>query len=575
MSEASRTLSNTDADSLGEASNARRWPVTLAIAGTVLVGLGAAGWGVGAWMGNGQAKLPPDLPTARVAFGPMTVSITNAGEVRADKQEVVENGLRWQAIIEELAGEGKIVEKGQTIIRFKCDELTDAIEEQRLAVTNAENAHGAALSNYDIRKMELDARVRRAGQAIADAEADQQRYVEADWPQQQEDAASAIRMAERDLRLAEGRLASKNKINADPELNKPYSQAEIDAEKLAVERLQLALRKAERDKETLVNYTYPRALRNAKTKVEDARLELVSATAERDKQLKLLEGNRNTAAFTLKTQQDRLKQLEEDRDTKLTIIAKERGLVVYETRRRPWNQPVTVAVGEKISASQQLMIIPDMTTLQVRTHVYEADHENVKDALPARITLDAKKGRLVRGRVGKVAPLPDSQNPWLSPGVKVYPTTIEFDEDIAELDLKPGMTCNVEITLRELNDVLSAPIAAIFSDGDETFVYRLRDGSNVERTVVKIGLSSETRAQLLSGVEADDVVLLTPPPGQSAAPIKKKKEEAEPTTRPAAGASEENGNGRGRGQGGNGGATTKPARPAATSRPAPVSDNAT
>ncbi|KKK99101.1 hypothetical protein LCGC14_2636120, partial [marine sediment metagenome] len=151
----------------------------------------------------------------------------------------------------------------------------------------------------------------------------------------------------------------------------------------------------------------------------------------------------------------KLKELRED-EKKLTVKAEKTGLVVYDTgRSRYGGNDIVVAEGEKINPRQQLLIIPDMSTLQIRTRVYEVMIDQITPGLPAVIRLDSKPDLTLKGKVSKVAVLPDSQNRWLNPGVKVYPATVTFDGDLSKLDLKPGMTCNVEVTLAELDDAIS------------------------------------------------------------------------------------------------------------------------
>jgi HlyD family secretion protein len=349
---------------------------------------------------------------------------------------------------------------------------------------------------------------------VEDSEANLAKYQEAEWDQLQAEAASAIDLAAGDLKLAKHKLNSKQKINTDPELNQPYSQSEIEAERLTVARLQRSLKRAQTDRDILHKYTHPRRLRDLQTGVDDAQRELIAAGAERDKQLSLAKTQKETKALSLRNARDKLTELIDDRDNCLHIKAEQTGLVVYETRRRHWHRPITVAVDEEISPRQQLMVIPDSSTLVVKTQVYEAVREKVSVGLPARIRLDARAGKTLRGTVSKVNFLPDSQNPWLSPGVKVYPTTITFNDDVTGLDLKPGMTCDVIITLAELPEVLSVPIAGVFSDQDTTFCYRVGANGAPCRTEVQLGLTSETRAEIKSGLSANDVVLLVPPRGE-------------------------------------------------------------
>ena len=72
----------------------------------------------------------------------------------------------------------------------------------------------------------------------------------------------------------------------------------------------------------------------------------------------------------------------------------------------------------------------------------------------------------------------------------------------------------MEIVLAELHDVLSVPIAAVFSDQDQTFCFRVDAEGKPRRVPVKVGHTSETRAQILSGLKEGDMVLLAPPPGE-------------------------------------------------------------
>lgn len=493
-----------------------------------LVAVAAAGFGLYHASGGGSAA--DSIPSAKVIRGDMRVSVTETGEIKAEKSKVILNDLRWPVVIEELAPEGSVVEKGQTIVRLSCQELEDGLIDQRLRAQESDDAYTSAVSNFEIKKLQKDARVRKADNALADAKADLEKYEQAEYPQQLDNSRGAIDVAEADLKLAEHKLQSKLAINADPELKQPYSQNEIDADRLNVERLKIAQSKAKTDRDILEKYTYPRVLRNRKSAVDDADLDLLTGKTERETELKIAKNLRDSAELNRNQQRDKLKQLEDDAKTKLHFVATEPGLVVYETRRRQWERPITVAIGEKVNPQQQLMILPDLSTLRVETRVYEAIREQVRDGpdgMPALIRLDAKRGVSLRGRVSRVAPLPDNQNPWLSPGVKVYPAFVEL-LDRPE-GLKPGMTAEVEIVLAELEDVLHVPIAAVFSRDSQSFCYRVKPGGGYERVAVTVGQTSDTHAQILEGLREGETVLLVPPPGEQVetASLKKKEKEKE------------------------------------------------
>jgi len=482
------------------------WPYVLG-AGVLLAALAGGAWAIFGGSNPADASAS-NGPVAVVTRGPLIISVTESGEVQAEKRTVISNEIRYPVIIKSLVEEGARVRKGQTIITFECRELVDAIESKKLAVSNAKNTYLQAVENVELEKKEQDNLVRKAEQAVEDAQADLRRYMEAGGPVKISDANSAIHTARRDLALAEDRLNFKLKVNADEELKKPFSENDIEVEKLSVEKLKIALRKALAEYDMLLKYDDPRQKRTLQMAVEDAKLALERARHTAKSKVLTAETDRDTKKVSLDLQSRQLDDLLEDAN-KLVIKAEEEGLVVYDTGGNRWRPSDTVVeVGANISPRQQLMIIPDMTTLLIKTKVYEAIIDLVQPGLKAHVRFDSRPDTPVAGHVSKVAVLPDSQNHWLNPGVKVFKVDVELNEKVA--DLRPGMTAQVEIELARLEDVLSVPVAAVFTEQEKTFCCRVNDGQ-VERVEVKTGKMNDTRVQILSGLSEGDKVLLAPP----------------------------------------------------------------
>ncbi len=489
----------------------------------LLAALGGGAWAIfsesdaeGTSAGNG--------PVAVVARGVLVVSVTESGEIRPEKRKVISNEIRYPVIIKELVEEGDRVNKGETIITFECRELLDEIEGKKLAVTNAKNTYLQADENVELDKKEQDNLVRKAEQAVVDAKADLRRYMEAGGPVKIDDANSAIQTARRDLALAQDRLNFKLKVNADEELNKPFSENDIEVEKLSVEKLKIALRKAVSEHGMLLKYDDPREKRTLQMAVEDAELALERAKHTAKSKLLTSETDRETKKVALDLQTRQLDDLLEDAN-KLVIVAEEEGLVVYDTGGSRWRPTETVVeVGAKVSPRQQLMIIPDMTTLLIKTKVYEAIIDQVKLGLKAHVRLDSRPDSVLAAHVVKVGVLPDSQHDWLNPGVKVFKVDIDLDEDVP--DLRPGTSAQVEIELLRLTDVLSVPVAAVFTEQEKTYCYRSANG-RLGRVEVKLGHMNDTRVQILSGLAEGDKVLLNPPASAEGGVKQKEKEEEE------------------------------------------------
>jgi len=492
------------------------------------------------WNGWGGDDANYDGATAMVRRGELVVTINESGEIEAERRTVIRNEVPYSAIITYVVEEGTVVRKGDKIIAFECKELTDATEKQHLTVTDARNEYTQASENLALKKREMDNAVRKAEQAVEDAKIDLERYEKGEAPNNIRDARSKIQLAERDLKLAQSNLQFKLEVNKDPELNSPYSASEIEADRLSVERLELARQKAVADLQMLETYDHPREMRRLRMAVEDAEIDLERRELERKRELVKAEATEQAKLYTLRAQEEKLKELEEY-EKKLVILAEEEGLVVYDTggsRYRPSN--VTVAVGERIEPRQQLMIIPEMSTLRVKTKVYEAMIQYVHPGLKAFVRLDAQPGEVLSGEVTKVAVLPNSQNRWLNPDVKIFDVTVRMDNPPP--GLKPGMTAEVELVVARLPDVLKVPVAAVFTQQERTYCYRLQNGK-AQQVDVRIGCMNDREVEIVAGLSEGDEVLLVPPPGQTVAPAGAEPE-AEPgtdTALPAAEASVRNG----------------------------------
>ena len=203
----------------------------------------------------------------------------------------------------------------------------------------------------------------------------------------------------------------------------------------------------------------------------------------------------------------KLVELRED-EKKLNVVAEQVGLVVYRSSDGRRTTETIVEKGEKVDPRQRLMIIPDMSTLQIKTRVYEAMVQKTKVGLKTIIRLDINPDNALYGKIHKVAVLPDSQHRWINPDLKIFTVIVKFNE--LPKDIKPGMTCKVEMILAELENVLSVPIAAVFTENDKTLCYRITD-DGFEPVEVKVGGMNDEYVQILSGLQEGDEVTLTKP----------------------------------------------------------------
>ncbi len=448
-------------------------------------------------------------PSTIVERGELLVSVTEAGELEAERRKVISNELRWPVIIREVVAEGTTVELGQTIIEFECKELLDAITRKEIEVTQAEDSFIQAQKDLGLIRNETANALVKSKQKVIEAEQDLERYVKLQCDITRKEKLQKIELAKARLSLAEAKLKFMIKANEDPELEQPYSLNEIDAQSIEVNSLKLSCDKAESDMQILDKYAHPRKLQDYQTAISDAIMAYERANLTHENKIQMAESNVRTRKLTLKMRKDKLTEYRED-EKKLNVKAEKSGLVVYDLGGRRWDNSVRVEVGARINQRQQLMLIPEMDTLQVKTKVYESVVNQVRPGIKAYIRLDAMPDLRLMGKVSKVSPLPASQHRWLNPGVKVFDVVVQFDDLTEELNLKPGMTAQVELILAILPDVLSVPVAAIFSEQERTYCYRV-SGGQVTEARVKLGRMNDQRVEIASGLKQGDEVLLSPP----------------------------------------------------------------
>jgi HlyD family secretion protein len=131
-----------------------------------------------------------------------------------------------------------------------------------------------------------------------------------------------------------------------------------------------------------------------------------------------------------------------------TIVAPISGVVVD----RQIEPGQTVAAS--LSAPILFQIAQDLTRLEVKISVDEADIGNVREGQRVKFTVDAFPDDNFTGVVTQVRKQPETSN-----NVVAYTVIAEADNPGGKL--LPGMTANADIVLEERRDVLRVPAAAL------------------------------------------------------------------------------------------------------------------
>jgi HlyD family secretion protein len=198
----------------------------------------------------------------------------------------------------------------------------------------------------------------------------------------------------------------------------------------------------------------------------------------------------------------RLKQAQ-DGLNELTMRSPKSGLVVL---REIWGSQgrAKVKVGDTPYAGQELIAIPDLSEMKVKTKVNEVDISRVSKSQPVTINLDALHGPIFTGKVSNVATLAHREG---DSEVKVF--DVEVTIEGSDPRLKPGMTAQCKIVTGKIPNVISVPLEAVFEKADTTVVYIKKHG--FEQRPVKLGSKNSDYVIIENGLESGLEVALRDP----------------------------------------------------------------
>jgi RND family efflux transporter MFP subunit len=237
-------------------------------------------------------------------------------------------------------------------------------------------------------------------------------------------------------------------------------------------------------------------------RAEDSFALAESQLSQQRLELQILEREVRAQASAVKTTPDSL--LLEDYE----IVSPMRGIVT--DRPVEEGELVTSAVASNVGTA--LFNVGDPEDLIVEIRVAEVDVGEAKVGLEAEIRVDAIPGEVFKGVLRHVAP---------TGGTGQGSSIVAFDAEVEVVEFDPrlraGMTADVDLVIGRAEEVPWLPVEAVATiyakdeEGNETeaidrrIVYvRTEDGWE-ERTV-ETGLESNTRVQILEGLEVGDRV---------------------------------------------------------------------
>lgn len=440
---------------------------------------------------------PTSFNTVPVKRGVFESRIVVRGDLQAVENIDIVCQVEGANTITELAPEGSFVKKGDILVVLDSSAIRQRLEDALIEWQRAKADVTTAEEMLEIQKSQNAANLEAAEVALQLAQIEMTKYVEGVYPGQLADAKMALEKAETGLKTKQEDLAQTRSLFA-----KGFVTAtEVKTKELDVAAAQRDVSKAKSDMDLLVTYTHQSELANLKNTLAQAEQKLERTKRENSANLSQRVADLAAKRSQLEVIERRVAHLRQQVEY-CTIRAPADGLVVYRNENNRDN--VQIQEGATVRERQVLMRLPDTSRMKVTLKVNESLISGLEVGQTATVKLNSIPTPLI-GSVSKISPIADSVDRWSNPDRRDYPVDVILDE--TPPGLKPGMTAQVSILTRRIEDAIYIPVGALYSAGNQRYAFVVQDNS-FNPVSVEIGSVNETDVQILTGLQPGQNVLL-------------------------------------------------------------------
>ena len=476
-------------------------------------------------------KRSQEFITYQVERQDLLISVLEGGNLQALRSQKIINEVPGQRSILEVVEEGtQITEEdvgnSKILVRLDSKDLEDRADQLEIDLESSRSACMEAQQNLEIQKKQNESDIKQAELKIKFARMDLEKYLakelagevieETDLrfseliesPVLGGEALSKKRELENKIDLSKEEVArARDKVMWSEKLAEKghVTKSELEADKLSLKQKDVSIEKANLDHLVFLNYDFPKQVEKLVSDYREYLNELERTLAKCESKLIKGETNVNSKKATHARRQSSLEETRE-RIEQCTIRATQPGFVVYATSSRPWRSQNPIQPGTIVRQRQELLNLPDFSTMGVEVKIHESSVQKVRSGQETIVKVDTFPEKTFSGKVQKVALMPDPTVKWMNPDINVYVTRISLDGSYDFL--KPGMSAQVEIIARKLENVLTVPLIAIsFNEGKP--ICTVLQGRQVQTVDVELGESSEDMVEVKGGLKEGELVVIS------------------------------------------------------------------
>lgn len=438
-------------------SSVRRWILSLLVVALFLAGTATLGALAPRFL---SSETTAKHLTHAIARGTIAVTVTENGAVESSNNKEIKCLVKGGSTVLWVIETGTLVQPGDELVRLDQSQIEDKILQQKIVYENALASKIAAESDV----------------AVADTSITE--YLEGTFQEEKSGVEKEIFEAEQGVRKAELSLDSALRLTAKGVVK----DLQLEGERFALESARKDLELKKTRLVSLEKYNKVKSLQELESKLRAAKAKLASVEA------------------SLELERTRLDR-EKMQLSNCVIRADTAGMVIFPSMAA-WKETPDITEGAVVREQQTLLMIPDISQMQVKVGIHESKVDRLRVGMKARVQL---QDLTLEGEVSEIAEVTRPAGWWTGNLVK-YDTKIKLEPHPG---LKPGMSAIVDIVLAEHKDALTIPVAAVVEGTDGTFCW-VKVGTETQKRVLRLGDTNDQFNVVLDGLQEGDEVILNP-----------------------------------------------------------------
>lgn len=449
-----------------------------------------------------SAKNNQEIPVAKVEKRSFLVDVKTVGELEAERSAIISSPVRGDlGKIVFLIPDGANVQQNEVLVRMdptpfeeKIEGLKEKIKEQQSIIVNYEKALEWELTQAEHAKQNAEYEVEAA-------ELELNKILYGDGPLE----LSRLKVAMQKAQSKYDEMANYSNELVQLEEDGFINPIEFkNAQKKLLEE-QEAYETARMQYENHLNHVQP-------AQIKKAEIHLKQSKIKQQDTLKAKKHSVGKASLELVQSRQGLEGLnnqlrQAEYELALTEIrAPSQGMIVHREdyrggqRRKP-------RLGDVIIRNQAIMDLPELDSMMVKSKVREGDLCKVCIGKPASVEVDAYPDLSFPGKVCSIGVLALADF-GRQTEEKYFELRVSLDK--CDPRMRPGMTSRIVVHANQIEDVLTAPIHAVFQEQKKNFCI-VKTWSGYEKRPVEIGAHNEEWAEIKSGLNQGEQVCLVMP----------------------------------------------------------------